>query len=145
MISAKDELILNSLRQNSRKTIKEISAETGIPAATVFDRFKKLVSDKVIQSFTIRLDHEKTGKNTLAFVMVKFTSRGNIPQIEVTKNICKLSAIEEAHIISGEWDILLKVRTASVRELGELVVEKIRMIDGVQETTTCACFKTVKE
>ncbi len=145
MISKKDMLILNSLKENSRKSIKEIAEETGIPRATVFDRFRRIVKDKTIKAFTVIPDYEKIGFGTMAFVLVKFTSEAHVPQVDVAKKIGNLSGVEAVHIISGEWDMLLIVRGQGLKEIGELVVDKLRMIKGVAETQTCACFKTVKE
>ncbi len=144
MLSEKDTLILEALKKNSRRSVKELSQETGIPRATVFDRIKKLAQAKIIKSFTIEVDHEKIGNATMAFILVKFTSRPNIPQVTVAKNIANLKGIEEVYIVSGTWDIILKARAPTLKELGGLVVDKLRMIEGVEETLTCACFQTIK-
>ena len=48
-------------------------------------------------------------------------------------------------VISGEWDIMLKVRAGSVEEIGTLVVDKLRMMKGIEKTQTCVAFQTVKE
>ena len=46
-------------------------------------------------------------------------------------------------VISGEHDILMKVRGESMESIGSLVIDKIRQMDGVGKTLTCACFATV--
>ncbi|EMR74764.1 transcriptional regulator [Thermoplasmatales archaeon SCGC AB-540-F20] len=66
--------------------------------------------------------------------------RGNL-----ARRIAKLQGINEVHIISGEYDLLLKVRGKSLEEIGKLVVDKLRELKGVGRTLTCACFETVKE
>lgn len=143
MVSGKDVAILNSLFKNSRKSIKEISRETGIPRATVFDRLKKLSDGKVIKYFTIEPDYEKLGFGTMAFILVKYSPFQNVPQGDVAKNISKLRGIEEVFVISGSWDIIVKARAPSLKELGELVVDQLRMVKGVSQTETCACFKLI--
>jgi len=49
------------------------------------------------------------------------------------------------HLISGEHDILLKVRGESMERIGDLVIDKLRQMDGVGRTLTCTCFSTVKD
>jgi len=46
--------------------------------------------------------------------------------------------------VSGEYDILLKVRGSSIEEIGNLVVDRLRDVEGVARTLTCASFSTVK-
>jgi len=48
-------------------------------------------------------------------------------------------------VISGEWDILLKVRAGSVEEIGALVVDRLRAMKGIEKTETCVAFQTIKE
>jgi DNA-binding Lrp family transcriptional regulator len=48
-------------------------------------------------------------------------------------------------MISGEYDMLLKVRGSSMEEIGKLVIDRLREVKGVARTLTCACFTTVKE
>ena len=144
MFSEKDRLIVEALKMNSRATIKELSNETGIPRATVFDRMKKLQEEKIIKNFTVELDHEKTGNGTLAFILVKFDPHGRQHQADVGKSIAKIDGVEEVHIIAGDWDMLLKARAKGLKELGELVVDKLRMVEGVSDSVTCPCFKTIK-
>jgi DNA-binding Lrp family transcriptional regulator len=48
-------------------------------------------------------------------------------------------------VISGEWDILAKVRGQSIESIGELVLEKIRTTPGVARTLTMASFAAIRE
>ena len=45
----------------------------------------------------------------------------------------------------GEWDILLKVRASTLEEIGNLVVDRLRSMSGVEKTETCVSFQTIKE
>jgi DNA-binding Lrp family transcriptional regulator len=47
------------------------------------------------------------------------------------------------HVISGEHDILLKVRGESMECIGSLVIDKLRLIPGVGKTLTMASFATI--
>ncbi|MEM3335768.1 MAG: Lrp/AsnC ligand binding domain-containing protein, partial [Thermoplasmata archaeon] len=59
------------------------------------------------------------------------------------KKISVMKNVEEVHIIAGEWDLIVKVRGSSVEEIGELVVENLRNIEGVEKTMTIVVFETV--
>jgi DNA-binding Lrp family transcriptional regulator len=49
------------------------------------------------------------------------------------------------HIITGDWDLLVKLRAESVDAIGKFVVDKLRLIKGLEKTLTCMVFETVKE
>jgi len=145
MIDKKDEIILYELKKNARDTTKNIGNSLKIPRITVHDRIKKMVDKGIIKSFTIIPDYKKIGLSCTAFIFISFQSDVNISQRELAKRIALLPNVFEVHIISGEYDLLIKVRGISLEEIGKLIVDKLRLIQGVGRTLTCTCFETVKE
>jgi len=61
------------------------------------------------------------------------------------KNISKFPEVQEVHIISGDWDILIKVKEKDVDAIGKFVVDKLRTVKGIEKTLTCMVFDTLKE
>ena len=53
--------------------------------------------------------------------------------------------MQEVHIITGDWDLLVKLRAENVDAVGKFVVDKLRLIKGLEKTLTCMVFETVKE
>ena len=49
--------------------------------------------------------------------------------------------VEEAHILFGEWDILIKLKVASPEAAGTFVMEHIRKLEDVQLTSTLIVAK----
>ena len=145
MIDEKDEMIIRELKKNSRMTATDISKKTNIPRVTVHDRIQKMIKSNVIESFTILPNYNKIGLQCKVFIFVSFKPESEISQKELAKRISKIKGVYEVHIISGEYDLLLKVRGKSLGEIGKLVVEKLREIKGVGRTLTFACFDTIKE
>ena len=145
MIDEKDILILNELEKNSRNSTKNISKKIQIPRVTVHDRIQKMKEKGIIKKFSVSIDHKKIGLTTEVFIFVGFQANVEVSQRELAKRIGKLLGVSEVHIISGEYDLLLKVRGSSLEEIGRLVVDKIRTLKGVGRTLTFACFETVKE
>ncbi|MCD6235943.1 MAG: Lrp/AsnC family transcriptional regulator [Thaumarchaeota archaeon] len=144
-LDEKDLMILRELELDSSRNIREIAENLGIPRTTVQDRINKLKKMGVIKRFTVKIDKSKLGKSVTAFILVSFMPGSAISQKELSHKIAMLEDVEEAHLISGEWDILLKVRGSSMKEIGELVIDKIRAMHGVAKTLTCAVFYTAKE
>ena len=145
MIDKKDEKILAELKKNARESTKTIAANINIPRVTVHDRINKMIEKGIIKSFNVTLDYKKIGYSSEVFIFVSFLSNPDVSQRQLAKRIAKLPGVYEVHIISGEYDLLLKVRGNSLEDIGKLVVDKLRQLKGVGKTVTFACFETVKE
>lgn len=145
MIDKKDEIILTELKKNARNSTKNIATRVKIPRVTVHDRIQKMIKRGIIKSFNVTIDYKKIGLSTEVFIFVSFLPNPEVSQRQLAKSIAKLPGVSEVHIISGEYDLLLKVRGKSLEEIGKLVIDKLRQLKGVGRTLTCACFETVKE
>lgn len=145
MLDKKDEAILQELMKDSRKTTKAIAKGLEIPRATVHDRIVRMEQKKIIRKYTAIPDYSQVGIGVTAFILVQFSPQEGMSQRETAEEISELKGIYEVHMISGEYDMLLKVRGSSMEEIGKLVIDKLREIKGVARTLTCACFTTVKE
>jgi DNA-binding Lrp family transcriptional regulator len=48
-------------------------------------------------------------------------------------------------MITGDYDLLIKVRGKSIEDIGKIVIDKFRVLPGVEKSATSACFETIKE
>jgi DNA-binding Lrp family transcriptional regulator len=56
---------------------------------------------------------------------------------EVARKITALDGVESAYSVTGPYDVIVSVKVSDLRTLGELVSEKIQIVDGVATTFTC--------
>ena len=145
MLDEKDIAILEVLQENARLTVKEISKRVNSPITTTHARLRKLEKEGYIKAYSAVLDARKLGFSTTAFVFVSFARNQGVDQRRVAQEIAKFPEVQEVHIITGEWDILVKVRVSSVDELGEFVVNRLRNLQVVEKTYTSVVLETVKE
>ncbi|MDH5450845.1 MAG: Lrp/AsnC ligand binding domain-containing protein, partial [Candidatus Bathyarchaeota archaeon] len=68
-----------------------------------------------------------------------------LSQRRLAEQISKLPEVQEVHIITGDWDILMKVKDKNVDAIGKFVIDKLRTVKGIQKTLTCMVFHTEKE
>lgn len=146
-LDQKDLEILRILASNAKLTTKEVAKRIQSPVSSTFSRIQRLEKNGVIQRYVAVLDPKKIGKNTVAFVLISFTGqdREATSQRFVANQIAELPEVQETHIITGEWDILLKVMVSDVEELGRFVVDKLRSIKGIDKTITSLVLSTEKE
>ena len=145
MLDEKDLKILNELKRDSRQTTQALSKLLEIPRSTIHERIKKMVKNGYIKQFTIIPNYKKLGYPITAFIHVSFLPNPHISQRTLAEMISSLEGVHEVHIVSGEWDLIIKVRAKSVEDVGKLVVDRLRKIKGVGKTQTSIVFSTVKE
>jgi Lrp/AsnC family transcriptional regulator, leucine-responsive regulatory protein len=145
MLDEKDTHIIEELRRNGRETTAKISRKTGIPRVTVHERMKKMVKDGVIRKFSVLPNYSKLELGSTAFILVSYDPHSKVTQRQLAEKIAKLANVYEVHILAGDWDMLLKVRAKSIEDIGKLVVDKLREIEGIGKTVTIACFETAKD
>lgn len=149
-LDEKDLAILALLQENSQLTAKQISKKIGAPLTTVFAKTKRMQEQGIIRGYRALVAAEKLGAGTTAFILasVSYLSKSNgapVSQRSVAEEIAKFAEVQEVHIITGDWDLLIKLRAQSVDAIGKFVVDKLRLISGLEKTLTCMVFETVKE
>ncbi|RLG51846.1 MAG: Lrp/AsnC family transcriptional regulator [Thermoproteota archaeon] len=143
-MDSKDLRILKLIQENCKLTVRELARLVKSPATTVHSRIKKLEREGVIKGYKAIVDAGKVGFRTTAFILVSFSYNG-LSQREVARKIAGIPEVQEVHIITGDWDMILKVKVRDVEELGRLVIDKLRTIEGVEKTLTCVVLDTAKE
>lgn len=145
-LDEKDLTILDILKQNAKLTTSQISKKTAIPITTVHNRIKKLEKQGIIKGYTVILDHKLLGEEILVYILA--TVDYNIPgkkvfQDEIAKQIKKDPHVEEANILTGENDIIIKARFSSIAQLNNFITKSLRNIEGIDKTKTMVVLNEV--
>lgn len=146
----KDLEILRLIQEDCKRPMREISEEIDSPITTVYARIKRLENFGIVKGYKAVLNAEKLGKETTAFILASFSYRipgtdRMLSQREIAKEVAKFSEVQEVHIITGDWDILIKIKERDVVSIGRFVVDKLRAVRGIERTLTCMVFDSAKE
>ncbi|MCL5949353.1 MAG: Lrp/AsnC family transcriptional regulator [Candidatus Bathyarchaeota archaeon] len=150
-LDEKDLAILTLIQENSKLTANQIAKKTNIPITTVFAKTKRMEEMGIIKQYRAILSAEKLNLGTAAFILASVSYRAKnedetpISQRQVAEEIARFPEVQEVHIITGDWDLLVKLRAENVDAVGKFVVDKLRLIKGLDKTLTCMVFETVKE
>ncbi len=49
----------------------------------------------------------------------------------------RMAGVKAVYTVTGAYDLIVQAEADSVRSLGELILARIRAIDGVTQTITC--------
>lgn len=150
-LDEKDLAILTLIQENSKLTANQIAKKISIPITTVFAKIKRMEEAGIIKQYRAIISPEKLNLATAAFILaaVSYSAKNQdqtpISQRQVAEEIARFPEVQEVHIITGDWDLLVKLRAESVDAVGKFVVDKLRLIKGLDKTLTCMVFETVKE
>lgn len=146
MLDEKDMEILRILRKNSKSSVNAIAKATGIPPATVHHRMRKLDSEGVIRRYTVELDDAKMGFSLGAYVFVSVQQGGGekLDQRLMAQKFAKYEFVEEASVLAGDVDMVLRVKARSMEDLNRFVLDYLRNSPGVEKTRTMMIMYDVK-
>ncbi|NLF87371.1 Lrp/AsnC family transcriptional regulator [Candidatus Bathyarchaeota archaeon] len=148
-LDEKDLAILTLIQENSKLTANQIAKKISAPITTVFAKIKRMEELGIIKQYRAVLSPEKLNLATAAFILASVSYHTNdgkpITQRDVATEIAQFPEVQEVHIITGDWDLLVKLRAENVEAIGKFVVDKLRNIQGLDKTLTCMVFETVKE
>jgi DNA-binding Lrp family transcriptional regulator len=149
-LDEKDSAILMLIQENSKLTAKQIAKKVNAPITTVFAKTKRMEELGIIKEYRAIVAPEKLSAGTAAFILASVSYRAKaddvpISQRIVAEEIARFPEVQEVHIITGDWDLLVKLRAENVDVIGKFVVDKLRLIKGLEKTLTCMVFETVKE
>ncbi len=136
--------ILEELQTDAKAGMKKISRRLRLPMSTVHHRITKMQKGGIIKKYTIVPDFKKAGLPVCAYVFVTVGHSGLATQETVAREIRKIENVSEANIVSGEIDIIAKIRAASVEDIGTKVIGKIREIKGVEKTETSFVMREIE-
>ena len=146
-LDSKDIQILRIIQENCRLTSREIADKIDSPVTTVFAKIRRLEELGIISGYHAVLQANLVQAGTTAFIFVSFAHKGDraLSHRKVAKEIARFPEVQEAHIVSGEWDFLIKVKVRDVDAVGKFVVDELRLLRGIEKTQTCFVFETQKE
>ncbi|MFH1591715.1 MAG: Lrp/AsnC family transcriptional regulator [archaeon] len=136
-LDTKDISILAQLSDDGRASIKEVAKAAGMRPSTVHARIQRLVSDGVIQRFTLKLDHERFGDNFVAFMLLNTKK-------ELDPAFMARPFVREVFGVTGEFDLLVKLRFKDVSEFNDYIVS-VRKHPSIVKTLTMVATDAIKE
>ncbi len=60
---------------------------------------------------------------------------------EILSKLMEEKEVEEGHVIFGEWDLIIKIKTESPEKAATFIMEKIRTMPEIKLTSTLIVAK----
>ena len=140
-----DRNILNELQKDGRISNVELSKRVGLSPTPCLERVRRLERQGYITGYTALLNPQFLDASLLVFVEITL-NRGAPDVVEqFNAAVQKLDDIQECHLVSGDFDYLLKTRVSDMGAYRRLLGDTLLRLPGVNDTRTYVVMEEVKQ
>lgn len=127
-----DQKLIGLLRNDSRLPAATLARVLGVSRGTVQNRIDRLVRERVIRGFTLRLSAEAEANMVRAVTAVEIRAGDSRAVVAAMKQIPAAVAV---HSTNGRWDLIIDIATTDLAHL-DRIISHIREIPGVTHSET---------
>lgn len=139
-----DRRILIELQRDGKISNVELSKKVGLSPSPCLERVKRLEQQGYITGYRAILDPNKLGAAMLVFVEITLTKTSVDIFAEFSTAVQEQEDIQECHLVSGNFDFLLKTRVADMANYRKLLGDTLLRLPGVSESRTYVVMEEVK-
>ncbi|QDP01273.1 leucine-responsive transcriptional regulator Lrp [Thalassotalea sp. PS06] len=139
-----DKNILHELQKQGRLSNVELSKRVGLSPTPCLERVKKLEADNVITGYSANLNPKYLGASLLVFVEITLSKTSPDVFEDFSKAVQRLDVIQECHLVSGNFDFLLKTRVSDMQAYRNLLGDTLLTLPAVSESRTYVVMEEVK-
>lgn len=129
-----DRQLLNELAQNGRLSNTELAARLPLSHSAISRRIARLEKDGAIRGYGADVDPAALGMTIRAFIGVRRDHA--VPAAQLSRALREIPDIAACWIVTGEFDFMLDIRTRSMSEFSESLLNRIQQVKGVVATVS---------
>ncbi|MBL4942006.1 MAG: leucine-responsive transcriptional regulator Lrp [Colwellia sp.] len=139
-----DKNILVELQQDGRLSNVELSKRVGLSPTPCLERVKRLEKEKYITGYQANLNPTKLDLALLVFVEITLTKTSPDVFDDFAAAVHELGVIQECHLVSGDFDFLLKTRVKDMLAYRQLLGDTLLRLPAVSESRTYVVMDEIK-
>lgn len=129
-----DLALLRELALDARRSRRALARAVGMSPPAVADRLTRLERIGVIRGYRVEVDWPRLGYPVLVYLSV--TAGPGSDQSQIMHAIRVLPEVQDMSVVTGSFDLLVRLRVRDHTHLRELLLGGIFQIPGVQRTET---------
>jgi Lrp/AsnC family transcriptional regulator for asnA, asnC and gidA len=141
-LDATDLRLLLLLSDDARISQRSLARELGMSPPAVADRLARLHRQGVITGYGVRLNWSALGYPTIVYLTV--TAMHGHEQGTIMAALAALPEVEEVMLVTGDIDMLVRVRVRDHTHLRDLLINSVWQIEGIQRTETSLSIAEMK-
>lgn len=140
-----DRQILRILQREGRISYVDLGEQVGLSTTPCMERVKRLEREKFIISYGARLNPQKLQATLLVFVEISLMSKSASIFEDFRRAAIKLPHVMECHLVSGNFDYLIKARISEMASYRKLLGDILLKLPGVRESKSYIVMEEIKE
>ncbi|ADP16784.1 MULTISPECIES: winged helix-turn-helix transcriptional regulator [Achromobacter] len=137
--------ILDILQREGRISVTELADRISLSATPCSDRVKRMEREGVITGYHARVNPAALGKNLLVFLEIKLSAKSGDVFDKVKKELLYVPEVMECHLVSGDFDYLVKARLTEMNEYRRLLGEILKRLPASAESRSYVVMEEIKE
>jgi Lrp/AsnC family transcriptional regulator, leucine-responsive regulatory protein len=137
--------LLRELQKNARASLSELAEKVGLSITPCGERIKRLERDHFISGYHARLNPHALGQSLLVFVEIKLAAKSGQMFEDFKKEVRKLPNVLECHLVSGDFDYLIKARIPEMTAYRRLLGDMLLSLPGARESRSYIVMEEIKE
>ena len=139
-----DRRLLALLQEHARLSNVELAEWAGLSTSTCHRRITALEQAGLVRHYAAVLDRERLGFNLVVFLEVALTRKDPDATGAFQDAIAKRAEVTECHIMTGEYDYLLRIVVRDIAAYRRFVMEDLLSMPGVDKTRSAISLGEVK-
>lgn len=123
--------------------IANIAAKLKEPSTTIHYNLKQMEKEGVIRTYKAVFDYKKVGAGFCTFVLINLDRNEYKSPEDMAGMLAEYPEIESVDIMTGGWEMLLKVRTRDIDEYYEFS-KKVLSLRGIERTQSLNSLLQIK-
>ena len=123
--------------------IVDLAKKLREPPTTVHYNVKQMEKEKVIKAYKAVFNYKLTDEGFCNYVLVNLAAEEYADPERLARELCGFPQIESVDIITGGWEMLLKIRTKDADEFYQFV-KNVLSKKGIAKTTSLTSLKQLK-
>ncbi|MCL6262622.1 winged helix-turn-helix transcriptional regulator [Craterilacuibacter sp. RT1T] len=140
-----DKKILRELQGNARIAMTELADKVGLSTTPCSERVKRMEREGVISGYYTRLNPALLGAGLLVFVEIKLSSKSGDIFDAFRRDVQKIPEILDCHLVSGDFDYLIKARIADMSQYRKLLGDILLKLPAANESKSYVVMEEIKE
>jgi Lrp/AsnC family leucine-responsive transcriptional regulator len=139
-----DRKILSALRADGRLTMSELAEKVGLSQSPCWTRVKRLEAAGAIEGYVAVLNHKVIGVPNVVFVEVTLDRHDEKALEQFGDALAQIPEIMEAHLVTGDYDYLVKVAVAGTEHYEQFLRESLYRIPGIRHSRSTFALRALK-
>ncbi|MCK7609034.1 winged helix-turn-helix transcriptional regulator [Acinetobacter portensis] len=140
-----DRQILNILQKNGRIAISELASRVNLSTTPCSERVKRLEREGIIMGYHARVNPQLIDRNLLVFLEIKLSAKSGDVFDQVARDLIEIPEVLECHLISGEFDYLVKARLKEMSAYRRLLGDLLKKLPSSASSHSYIVMEEVKE